>query len=145
MKYSVGHTGRVILLRLDEGEDVLESLESLASKEHIESGIFFVIGSLKEGSLVSGAKTDEPPVIPFWQRIRKNHEILGIGNIFQTEGKPKIHLHAAAARGDKVRLGCLREKSKVFLVEEIIIFELLGMEAIREKDQRTGLFLLKIH
>lgn len=33
MEYSVGQTGRVILLRLDEDEDVLESLESLASKE----------------------------------------------------------------------------------------------------------------
>jgi predicted DNA-binding protein with PD1-like motif len=61
------------------------------------------------------------------------------------EGQPKIHLHAALARGDKVLLGCLRENSKVFLVEEIIIFELLDVEAIRETDQRTGLLLLKIH
>jgi predicted DNA-binding protein with PD1-like motif len=145
MEYSVGHTGRVILLRLDEDEDILESLESLASKENIESGIFFVIGSLKEGSLVSGAKTDELPVIPILHHLTNNHEVLGIGNIFQMEGQPKIHLHAALARGDKVLLGCLREKSKVFLVEEIIIFELLDLEAIRETDQRTGLLLLKIH
>lgn len=145
MKYSVGHTGRVIVLRLNEDEDVLESIESLASKENIESGIFFVIGSLKEGGLVSGAETDDIPIIPIWKHLQKNHEILGIGNIFQMEGQPKIHLHAALARGDKVLLGCLREKSKVFLVEEIIIFELLGVEAIRETDQRTGLLLLKIH
>lgn len=144
MKYSVGHTGRVILLRLDEGEDVLESLESLASKENIESGIFFVIGSLKEGSFVSGADTDELPVIPIWHHLTNNHEVLGIGNIFQMDGQPKVHLHAAAGRGDRVRLGCVREKSKVFLVEEIIIFELLGVEAIRETDGRTGLTLLKI-
>ncbi len=145
MEYSVGHTGRVILLRLDEDEDILESLESLASKEKIDTGIFFVIGSLKEGSLVSGAETEEIPVVPIWHHLNKNHEILGIGNIFQIEGQPKIHLHAALARGDKVLMGCLREKSKVFLVEEIIIFELLGVEAIREKDERTGLRLLKIH
>ena len=145
MKYSVGHTGRVILLRLDEDEDVLESLESLASKEKIETGIFFVIGSLKEGSLVSGAETDDMPIVPIWKHLQKNHEILGIGNIFQTEGKPKIHLHTALARGEKVIMGCLREKSKVFLVEEIIIFELLGVEVIRETDQRTGLLFLKIH
>jgi predicted DNA-binding protein with PD1-like motif len=145
MEYSVGHTGRVILLRLDEDEDVLESLESLASKERIETGIFFVIGSLKEGSLVSGAETDDMPIVPIWKHLKKNHEILGIGNIFQMEGQPKIHLHAALARGDKVLLGCLRENSKVFLVEEIIIFELLDVEAIRETDQRTGLLLLKIH
>jgi len=92
MEYSVGHTGRVLLLKLDEDEDVLESLESLASKEKIESGIFFVIGSLKEGSLVSGAESDEIPILPIWNKIRTNHEILGVGNIFQTEGQPKIHL-----------------------------------------------------
>jgi predicted DNA-binding protein with PD1-like motif len=122
----------------------LESLESLASKERIETGIFFVIGSLKEGSLVSGAETDDMPIVPIWKHLKKNHEILGIGNIFQMEGQPKIHLHAALARGDKVLLGCLREKSKVFLLEEIILFELLGMEAFREKDVISGLSRLRI-
>jgi hypothetical protein len=41
-------------------------------------------------------------------------------------------------------MGCLREKSKVFFLSEIIFFELLGIEANREKDGRTGLPLLKI-
>ena len=144
MKYSIGQTGRVILLHLDEGEDVLGSLEFLTSKEKIETGIFFVIGSLKEGSLVSGAETEELPLVPIWHHLKKNHEILGIGNIFQMEGQPKIHMHAALARGDECLMGCLREKSKVFLLEEIIIFELLGMEAFREKDMRTGLSLLRV-
>jgi predicted DNA-binding protein with PD1-like motif len=144
MEYSVGHTGRVILLKLDEDEDVLESLESLASKEKIETGIFFVIGSLKESSLVSGAETEDIPVIPIWHHLKNNHEVLGIGNILQMEGRPKIHMHAALARGDECLMGCLREKSKVFLVQEIIIFELLGMEALREKDMRTGLSMLRI-
>jgi predicted DNA-binding protein with PD1-like motif len=144
MEYSVGHTGRVILLKLDEDEDILESIESLASKEKIDTGIFFVIGSLKEGSLVSGAETEELPVIPLWHHLRKNHEVLGIGNIFKMEGRPKIHIHAALARGDECLMGCLREKSKVFLVEEIIVFELLGIEALREKDMRTGLSMLRI-
>ena len=144
MEYSVGHTGRVILLRLDGNEDVLESLESLASKEKIETGIFFVIGSLKEGSLVSGAETEELPLVLIWHHPKKNYEILGIGNIFQMEGQPKIHMHAALARGDECLMGCLREKSKVFLLEEIIIFELLGMEAFREKDMRTGLSVIRL-
>jgi len=50
MKYSVGHTGRVILLRFDEDEDVLTNLETIAAKESIRSGFFFIIGSLKKGS-----------------------------------------------------------------------------------------------
>jgi len=144
MEYSIDHTGKVIVLRLMEDEDVLESIVFLASKENIESGIFFVIGSLKEASLVSGAETDEAPILPIWNKVRVNHEILGVGNIFQAAGKPKIHLHAAVARGNEVLLGCLREKSKAFLVEEIFIFEILDVEANREIDGRTGLSLLKI-
>ncbi len=144
MKYSIGHIGRVIALKLDDNEDVLASLESLAAKERIESGLFFVIGSLIEGSVVSGAQTDELPIVPMWLHINKNHEILGIGTIFRMEGRPKIHLHAALARKDELLMGCLREKSKVFLLEEIIIFELLGIEALREKDVRTGLSMLRI-
>ncbi len=144
MEYSVGHTGRVFVLRLDDNEDVLKSLESLALKEKVENGVFFVIGSLKEGSVVSGAETEELPVIPIWHHLKKNHEILGIGNIFQMEGQPKIHMHAALARGEECLMGCLREESKVFLLEEIIIFELLGMEAFREKDVRTGLSVLRL-
>ena len=144
MKYSVGHIGRVIVLKLDDNEDVLASLDSVAIKEKIESGLFFVIGSLKEGSLVSGAETDDLPIVPMWLHINKNHEILGIGTVFQMDGQPKIHLHAALARKDELLMGCLREKSKVFLLEEIIIFELSGIDAVREKDGRTGLSLLTI-
>jgi predicted DNA-binding protein with PD1-like motif len=144
MEYSLGRIGRVILLKLDENDDVLKSLESLASREGIENGIFFVIGSLKEGSLVSGTETEDIPLTPIWHHIKNNHEILGIGNIFQMEGRPKIHMHAALARGDEYLMGCLRGESKVFLLEEIIIFELLGLEAFCEKDLRTGLSMLRI-
>ena len=144
MKYSIGHTGRVILVRLDEGEDVLTNLETIAVKESIQSGFFFIIGSLKKGSLVSGAEKEDIPVAPLWNHFENNHEILGIGTIFQMEGQPKIHLHAALGRKDELLMGCLREKSKVFLLSEIVVLELLGIEALREKDERTGLSLLKI-
>jgi len=53
-------------------------------------------------------------------------------------------LHAALAKGDECLMGCLRGKSKVFLLEEVIIFELLGIGASREKDVGTGLSMLRI-
>ncbi len=144
MRYSIGTIARVIVLRLDDNEDVLASIETLASQENIASGIFFLIGSLKEGSIVSGAESDELPILPMWLHIDKNHEILGIGTLFHMDGQPKIHLHAALARKDHLLMGCLREKSKVFLVEEIVLLELSGIDAIRQKDPETGLSLLKI-
>ncbi len=35
MQYQVGKTGRVIAARLFEGEDIYESIESIATKEKI--------------------------------------------------------------------------------------------------------------
>jgi predicted DNA-binding protein with PD1-like motif len=53
-------------------------------------------------------------------------------------------MHAALARGDECLMGCLRGNSKVFLLEEIIIFELLDVSAQRERDEKTGMTLLRI-
>jgi predicted DNA-binding protein with PD1-like motif len=44
----------------------------------------------------------------------------------------------------KTLTGCVRKKSKVFLVIEAIIFELNGIKATKEIDPKTGLNLLKI-
>jgi uncharacterized protein len=144
MKYGVGHTGRTILVRLDEDEDVLSTLKTLSKKEKIRSGLFFIIGNLKKGALVSGAEKARIPVHPLWNPFKKNHEILGIGTIFQMDGQPEVHLHAALGRGKKSKVGCLRDESNVFLISEIIVFELLGLEASREKDKRTGYHLLNL-
>ncbi len=144
MKYSLGRVGRVVVAKVENGEDVLASLETLAGKEKIESAVFFVLGNLKRGSLVSGAETEDFPILPIWQQFSKNHEILGTGTIFQMEGRPKIHLHAALVHGSELRAGCLREKSEVFLISELIVFELLDVSALREKDEKTGFALLKI-
>ena len=133
----------MILLRLDEDEDFLPALKALTKKERIENGCFVIIGGPKRGSLVSGAETEDIPVVPIWHHVQDNHELLGIGNIFQLDGELKIHIHVALARGEEFLMGCLRESSKVFLVAEIIVFELLDTEAVREKNGRPGLSLLK--
>ncbi len=144
MNYSVGRIGRVVVAKLEDGEDVLAGLESLAERERIESGLFLLLGNLKKGSLVSGAERETFPILPIWQHFTQNHEILGIGTLFQMEGSPKIHLHAALVHGDKLRGGCLREKSEVFLVAELVVFELLDVSARREKDEKTGFALLEV-
>ena len=144
MQYSVGRIGRVVVLKLEDDEDILTSLQTLAQKERIETALFFVIGNLKKGSLVSGAERAEIPVVPIWQHFRTNHEILGVGTIFQMEAQPKVHLHAALVHGDELMAGCLREKSEVFLVAELVVLEILDISARRAKDEKTGFNLLNV-
>ncbi|WP_340820427.1 PPC domain-containing DNA-binding protein [Methanolobus sp. WCC4] len=138
MEYSTGSIGRVFTVRLDQGDDILSELEGLAVSEDIRSAMFMMLGAVKEASLVVGPKTNDVPPDPQWAKFSDAHELIGIGNIFREEGKPKIHLHSAAGRGDSTRTGCLRGESEVFMVVEVFIMEITGMPGERIFNPSKG-------
>ena len=138
MEYVKGRIGRVFTVRIDHGEDLILELIKLAELEQIESAVFMLLGALKEAKLVTGPKESITPPEPVWSGFDDVHEILGIGNIFLKDGKPKIHLHAGAGRGDNLKLGCLRGESEVFMVVEAFVFELEGISARRITDREQG-------
>lgn len=138
MEYTKGRIGRVFTVRLDHGDDLILELVKLAELEKIESAVFMLLGALKAGKLVTGPKESIRPPEPVWFGFDEAHEILGIGNIFQEEGKPKIHLHAGTGRENNVKMGCLRGESEVFMVVEVFIFELEGISARRVMDVEQG-------
>ncbi|NYT19844.1 MAG: DUF296 domain-containing protein [Methanosarcinales archaeon] len=138
MEYSKGNIGRVFTVRIDTGEDLLKELEGLAEKESITSAFFFLLGAVAKGNLVVGPKENEIPPEPMWVNYSDPHEVIGVGNIFSEEGKPKIHLHTAAGRGDSVNIGCMRGDSEAFMVLEVFIMEISGMDAKRSFDAAKG-------
>lgn len=138
MEYTKGRIGRVFTVRIDHGEDLILELIKLSELEKIESAVFVLLGALKEGKLVTGPKENIRPPEPVWFGFDDAHEILGVGNIFQEEGKPKIHLHTGVCRENNVKLGCLRGESEVFMVVEVFIFELEGITAQRIMDPEQG-------
>ncbi len=138
MEYAKGRIGRVFTVRVDHGDDLILELIKLAELEKIESAVFMLLGALKEGKLVTGPEENIRPPEPVWTGFNDAHEILGIGDIFQEDGKPKIHLHAGTGRGDNIKLGCLRGESEVFMVVEVFIFELEGISARRVMDTEQG-------
>ena len=138
MEYAKGKIGRIFAVRIDHGDDLILELIKLSELEHIESAVFTLLGALKEGKLVTGPKESMRPPEPMWSGFDDTHEILGVGNIFQEDGKPKIHLHVGTGRGDSVKLGCLRGESEVFMVVEAFVFELEGFSARRVMDKKQG-------
>jgi len=138
MEYAKGKIGRVFTVRIDHGDDLILELIKLAELEKIESAVFMLLGALREGKLVTGPKKSIRPPEPVWFGFDDVHEILGVGNIFQEDGKPKIHLHAGVSRENNVKLGCLRGESEVFMVVEAFIFELEGISARRVMDTEQG-------
>jgi predicted DNA-binding protein with PD1-like motif len=138
MEYVKGRIGRVFTVRIDHGEDLILELIKLAELEHIESAVFILLGALKEGKLVTGPKENIRPPELIWSGFDDAHEILGVGNIFLEDRKPKIHMHVGAGRGDSVKLGCLRDESEVFMVVEAFVLELEGISARRITDKKQG-------
>ncbi len=144
MKYQVGKTGRVVVARFEDSEDILESIVAIAKNENIRSAIFHLVGGIKKGRVVVGPETEEMPPEPVWREIRESHEVLGTGTIFWQDDEPRVHLHGAFGKKDMIRVGCLRGTSETFLVLEAVIVEIEGIDAKREIDQISGLALLKL-
>ena len=144
MKYQAGRINRAFVAKFDDGEDFLESLAGFAVTEDIRGAVFYLVGGVKGGRMVLGPKGDEMPPEPVWGEISGNSELVGTGTIFWDEKGPKVHLHMAAGRGNDMKVGCLREKSRTFLVLEAVILEITGTGARREADPASGLSLLKL-
>ena len=144
MKYKAGKSGRIFIGKLEDKEDILDAIIDIAKKENIKSAIFYLIGGIKQGKIVVGPETEQMPPVPVWRDINESTEMLGIGTIFWRENEPKIHFHGAFGKRDNVKIGCLRGESSTFLVLELIIIEIKGIDAKREYDSVSGLTLLKL-
>lgn len=144
MKYQIGRTGRVVVARFEDHEDVIGNLTSIAKKESIRAGIFYLIGGMREGSIVVGPEKDIMPPVPVWKKLGESHEVVGLGTIFYQGDEPKVHFHGAFGKKDMVKVGCLRGKSETFLILEAVIVEIDGVDAVRELDPVSGLILLRL-
>jgi predicted DNA-binding protein with PD1-like motif len=142
MQYKEGRTGRVFVLKVEHGEDLLECIKKLVIQERVEGGVLFLLGGLDSASVVVGPKRKEIPPDPEWRHFQDGRELLGTGTVFRDGREPLIHLHASVGRGDTVLTGCVREKAAVYLVGEVILLELLGTGARRQFDGDLGLHVL---
>ncbi len=144
MEYSVGKTGRVIAARLFEGEDLYESIEQIATKEQIQSAAVLITGGFRKADVVVGPKQEEPKIEPDFRAFAGPGEALGVGTLYCDDTGPKLHLHAAMGRGGQNLVGCPRGGAKTFLILEVTIIEIVGIEAGRKLDPETGWNLLRV-
>ncbi|MFH0732587.1 MAG: DUF296 domain-containing protein [Candidatus Omnitrophota bacterium] len=144
MKYTKGNLGRVFVLKFNDDDVFLDELSSFAKKEKIKAAAMIFIGALKKGDLVTGPRKPVIPPQPNKVYFKDGWEVLGIATIFTNKTGPQIHVHCSMGKKRQALTGCVRGKSKVFLVIEAIVFELRGVRAAKSIDPATGLNLLKI-
>ena len=138
MDYRKGTIGRVFTVRFDEGDLFLEELLKLIKDEKITSGWFHVLGGLREADVVTGPREPVMPPDPVWSEVRGARETIGTGSIFWDGEEPKIHLHAALGHHGETLTACVRKGTKVYLVLEVVIFEIDGINATRPWYEEGG-------
>lgn len=139
MEYQTGTTGRIFYLRLDDGEDLHASIRKIADLEQIRCAWFQVFGGLKKAGVVTGPREPVMPPEPVWTTLEDAREILGTGTIFWDEDQPLIHLHAALGHHGDTLTGCVRKDSRVYLVTEIVIMEIEGIDVTRPWFEKGGI------
>jgi hypothetical protein len=142
MEYAVGKTNRIIAARLYEGEDLYECIETIAKKENVRSAAVFITGGFRKANVVVGPKQEKPKIVGSFKEFNGPGEVLGVGTIYCDDEGPKMHMHTAIGKGDDTVVGCPRGGAKTFLILEVTIIEIDGIEARRKFDPDTGLNLL---
>lgn len=144
MRYTKGTVGRIFLAKFDNHDILLDEISRLIKKEKVMAATMVFLGALRSGTLVTGPKKPVIPPQPNKVSFDGAWEVMGIGTVFVNSQGPQIHIHAAMGKKLKALIGCVREKTNVFLVIEAVIFELKGIKATKQIDPKTGLNLLRI-
>jgi len=144
VRYTKGKIGRVLVVKFDDRDILIEKLKGLAKKERLKAAVMVFIGALKEGDLVTGPKKPLIPPEANQLKFSGGWEVMGVGTIFHGKSGHMIHIHGSMGKKHKALTGCVRGRSRVFLVVEAVIFELKGVRAKKELDPETGINLLSI-
>jgi hypothetical protein len=141
MQFTEGQIGRVFVVRIDDGEDMLVSLRQFILDKNIQAGSIHFLGALMSGRMVTGPEEPVIPPVPHFVMFEGGWEIFGVGTIYPGEGGPHIHYHASVGRSGHALTGCLREKAVTYLIVEAVIMEFTGLSARREFDEKMQLNL----
>jgi len=145
MKACEGQIGRVFIVRLEDGDVVPGCVERFAEENGVSVGQVILVGGIGGGEVVVGPqRSDEMPPQPMLLPIDGAHEVLGVGVLAPDEdGKPILHIHAALGRSGQTMTGCLRPGVTTWLVGEVILYEILGVNVTRVRDEESGFNLLE--
>jgi len=145
MKACQGKMGRDFVIRLDDGDVVPGCIERFAEENGVSVGHAVLVGGIGGGEVVVGPRcSQEMPPQPMLLPVDGAHEVVGVGVLAPDEdGKPVLHIHAALGRSGQTMSGCLRPGVETWLVGEVVLYEILGVKAVRVRDAESGFSLLE--
>lgn len=144
MQYSEGRIGRIFVLRMDHGEDMIDSLKMFLEEKEIESCTALFLGAMRDGRAVTGPKRPEVPPSPNFEAYESAWEVFGMATVYPSSQGPGLHIHSGLGRGREALIGCIREKARVYLVVEMVLLEICSLDAERVWNEEMQLFLLAL-
>ena len=124
------------MVRIDPGEDIVDSLKMLCENEHIRLGRVEAIGAT-DHAVIGVYDLTKKEYCP--EQIDEFMEIASLnGNITEMDGKPYIHLHTTLADQKHVIHGGHVLEMQVGATCEMFVTVLDG-EVKRQKDERFGI------
>jgi predicted DNA-binding protein with PD1-like motif len=146
MKVSEGRLGRVFVIRLEDGDRLPDCLERFAAEKGVSAGHVILVGGIGSGQVVVGPqRSEERPPQPMLLPVSGASEVVGVGVLAPNqEGKPVLHIHAALGRSGQTMTGCLRYGVDTWLVAEAILYEIVGVKAVRVMSEESGFELLEV-
>ena len=126
------------MVRIDLGEDIIESLKKLCADEHIRLGRVEAIGAT-DHAVIGVYDLEKKEYYP--EKIDEFMEIASLnGNITAMDGKPYVHLHATLAGQDHVIHGGHVLEMRVGATCEMFV-TVPEEEIGRQKDEALGINL----
>jgi predicted DNA-binding protein with PD1-like motif len=119
MKYGERIIGRIFALKLETGERLPDAVTDFARAHEVRNAmVMFVGGTDATSRLVVGPEENRgDDIVPMIHRLGGIHEVVPVGTLFPDEdGRPDLHMHAAAGREGKAAVGCTRSGVDVWLI-----------------------------
>ena len=131
--------GQLLALRLERGEEIVESIRRAAADHKIRSGIVSGIGAVSEITLFLFQTSTKQFV---QNKFSGDLEILGVnGNLTMKDGACYPHLHIAVANASAQTFGGHLAEATVSATAEIFI-QVLSEEIPRAFSEEIGIYLM---
>ncbi len=133
--------GNVFVIRVDKGEDVMNSLRKFCEEQKMGAGFFTGIGALQYAEIGLFSEEDKRYAM---NKIEKPLEIANLtGSVAMAENGLVIHAHATLG-DEKGRVYAGHLAKGIVSVTCEIFLTVLEDELKRKEDERTGLKLLDL-
>ena len=144
-----GKLGRVVVVRLTPGTDLLGGIQAACEKYRIRNGVIIsAIGSLDGVRFCDVEPLPEKKCGYGYGKVLsldETIELTGAGGVICSDAAGNINLHIHISMSDKTGKaygGHLVEGTKVLMTADIVLGEIEGIALLREHDPEMDVYLL---